>query len=387
VWYQTAKGIAKDQVRNLISKEYYMTLWGIDLHTNKFTVCFFEPEKGQKRRTWTYPLEGKGFNQFLACLRKDDYIAIETTGNSFWFHEQVSPYVKECFVLDTNKIKLDGNKTDKIDSSKILDYLCYYLLIAGLEEMPNVFVPSREVQELRAMFSTYRLSKKINTQLRNRIHSILKQNGIVVKRGTMESKIGREGILKIELPGKWNKQIIAMMNQLEIVITECNSLKDMIIIDGYQLFKKEIDLLITIKGFSPFTAVAFMTDVVDIDRFKSAKKICSYLRTAPKVKASNNTTHMKSTNKASRSLTCSLLTQSVNHIKVASPYFNNFYTRLRAGKSAGKSRMALIRKVIVSAYYMLKRNQEFKWQEEKNVERKRVEIQRIFRRYAKKKLA
>jgi transposase len=181
--------------------------------------------------------------------------------------------------------------------------------------------------------------------------------------------------------------MIILMNQLEAVITACDNLKDMIILNGYKLFKKEIDLLITIKGFSPFTSVAFMTDVVDIERFKSAKKICAYLRTAPKVKSSNNTTHMKSINKASRSLTCSLLTQSVNHIKIAGPYFDSFYTRLRAGKSAGKSRVALIRKVIVSAYYMLKRNQEFKWKDEKNVERKKVALQRTLRRYTKKKLA
>jgi transposase len=364
-----------------------MRLWGIDLHTNQITVCFFDPGKEKKRTTGTYPLTGKGYQMFLARLRKDDYIAIETTGNSFWFYEQVKPYVKECFVLNTHKIKLEGNKTDKIDASKILDYLCYYLLIVGLEEMPNVFVPSKEVQELRALFSTYRLSKKINTQLCNRIHSILKQNGIVVKRGIMESKRGRQKILEIELPGNWDKQIIALMNQLEIVNTECDNLKDIIIVKGYKLFKREIDLLITIKGFSPFTSVAFMTDVVDIERFKSVKKICAYLRTAPKVKSSNKTTHIKSTNKASRSLTCSLLTQSVNHIKVASPHYDSFYTRLRAGKSAGKSRMALIRKVIVSAYYMLKRDQEFKWKEEKNVERKRADIQRTFRRYAKRKLA
>jgi len=105
------------------------------------------------------------------------------------------------------------------------------------------------------------------------------------------------------------------------------------------------------------------------------------------VKASNKTTHIKSTNKASRALTCSLLAQSVNHIKVASPYFDNFYTRLRAGKSAGKTRMALIRKVIVSAFYMLKRNQKFKWQEEKNVERKKADIQRAFKRFRKMNLA
>ena len=173
------------------------------------------------------------------------------------------------------------------------------------------------------------------------------------------------------------------MGQLEKAISEMDFLQDTIILKGYKLFKEEIDLLITIKGFSPLTATAFMADVVTVDRFKSAKKICSYLRTAPKVKSSNKTTHIQKTNKASRSLTCSLLTQSINHIKIASPYFTDFYTRMRAGKSAGKSRMALIRKVIVSAYFMLKRKQEFKWQEESNVERKKVLIKRIIRRNAR----
>jgi hypothetical protein len=32
---------------------------------------------------------------------------------------------------------------------------------------------------------------------------------------------------------------------------------------------------------------------------------------------------------------------------------------VKVGKSAGKSRIALIRKVLVSAYYMLKRRQKF----------------------------
>ena len=365
-----------------------MKLWGIDLHTDNFTVTFFDlDDPGKRKKTRRYSLTGKEFEEFLKLLSKNDYIAIETTGNSFWFYNQVKLYVEECFILDTNKIRLEGNKTDKIDSTKILDYLCYYFLIKGLDKMPNVFVPPVEVQELRGLFSTYRLSKKINTQLRNRIHSVFKQNGIVLKRGAMDSKISRMYILGINIKDSWKRQVISMMSQLEKAVTEMDFLQDMIIIKGYGLFKKEIDLLITIKGFSPFTATAFMADVVTIDRFESAKKICSYLRTAPKVKSSNKTTHIQKTNKASRSLTCSLLTQSVNHIKVASPYFDDFYTRMRAGKSAGKSRMALIRKVIVSAYYMLKRKQEFKWQEENNVTRKKDMIQRILRRYEKRQLA
>ncbi len=42
---------------------------------------------------------------------------------------------------------------------------------------------------------------------------------------------------------------------------------------------------------------------------------------------------------------------------------NNFDGKVKIGKSAGKSRIALIRKILVSAYYMLNRKQKYHWVE------------------------
>jgi transposase len=102
-----------------------------------------------------------------------------------------------------------------------------------------------------------------------------------------------------------------------------------------------------------------MSDVVNVDRFASARKFCSYLRSTPKIKSSNQTVHVGHVNRQSRPLTCSLLTQSIVHLSQASDHFCEFYRRVKVGKSAGKSRIALIRKTLVSAYYMLKRRQKF----------------------------
>jgi hypothetical protein len=60
-------------------------------------------------------------------------------------------------------------------------------------------------------------------------------------------------------------------------------------------------------------------------------------------------------------MTCSILTQSVLHFKTACPHLSSFYVRIRQGKSAGKSRIALIRKMLVAAYFMLKRHERFRW--------------------------
>src|SRR5690606_12006764 len=90
-----------------------------------------------------------------------------------------------------------------------------------------------------------------------------------------------------------------------------------------------------------------------------AMKFCAYLRTVRSIKSSNRTRHLGPVSKAGRSLTVTLLTQSINHLKTASPAFADFHARLRAGKSPGKCRIALIRKTLTSAYFMLRHHKEF----------------------------
>ena len=182
-----------------------------------------------------------------------------------------------------------------------LKRLAFYVLAHGdQDDPPMVFVPPVEVRELRALFSTYQLNKKTMTQFKNRIHSILKQNGLVISREDLSEAKKRENLLDIQLSKAWNFQIKTLLKQLEFVEQETEAIKQLIYEHGSLLFKEEIELLLSIKGFSPLTAIALMSDVIDIDRFPSVKKFCAYLRTAPKIKSSNKTTKIGSTNKFSR---------------------------------------------------------------------------------------
>ena len=120
------------------------------------------------------------------------------------------------------------------------------------------------------------------------------------------------------------------------------------------------------------TAIVLLADIDNVDRFDSAKKFCKYLRTAPRVRGSNNSTHIGPVARQSRSMTCTMLIQSVNHLKCAGSYFTSFYERVRIGKSPGKSRIALVRKTLVAAYFMLKRRNLFYWVDENLYERKKA---------------
>ena len=132
------------------------------------------------------------------------------------------------------------------------------------------------------MFTTYRLNQKMLTQSMNRIHSVFKQNGMKIDRKPLSSKRFREnGLLSYSLPSIWMVQVASLANTIDALEIEKKQLKDLICYRGYKLFPKEVENLLSIKGFSPLTATALMADIATIDRYSSSKRFCSYLRTAP----------------------------------------------------------------------------------------------------------
>lgn len=341
-----------------------MVFHGIDIHSDSFIDAKMTPD-GKIQITKFY-LTPDFLQKFKDQLSNDDYVLVESCSNAFWFYDQIIDRVQDCYILDVNKFKTSINKTDKIDAKKLVKRLAFYVIANGDDsDLPLVYVPPKEVRELRALFSTYQLNKKTMTQFKNRIHSILRQNGFTV---SSIKEINPELIAKISgvpLNDIWKFQLKTLLNQLESLAVETDTIKQKICQFGHQLFPKEIELLLSIKGFSPLTAIALMSDVVDIKRFPNVKKFCAYLRTAPKIKSSNEKTVIGSTNQHSRSLTCTLMAQSVGHFAETGDFLGAFYERVKKGKKPSVSRMALIRKTLVCAYYMLKRNKQFYWVNER----------------------
>lgn len=348
-----------------------MSCIAIDLHSDCFTAARRKDVDERSVKTvGKYFLKDETFLKFTETLSRDDYVAIEATTNAFWFYDKISPYVKKVIIFDTNKVNFKGNKTDSNDAKKLLDILEYFIYIKGENEIPQVFVPRVEIRRLRELFASYKLQKKIITQLKNRIHSILKQHGHVIKRSSLGTVHGKLLALDLIDNDISRIEIKLLLSQIELIEKHCERMVELIASIGKKYFKKEVELLMTIPGFSFISALALIADIADVKRFPTVKKFCSYLRAAPGIKESNKTTHIGKINKSSRSLTVSFLTQSVRHLKGSSSYFENFYDRLKEGKSYGKTRMALIRKILVCAYYMLKRNEKFKWSNKPNMIRK-----------------
>ena len=64
-----------------------MAFIGVDLHTNSFTICRLEADGSEAFQT--FHLSAQAIEQFCQGLDAKDELAIETTGNTAWFCDEV----------------------------------------------------------------------------------------------------------------------------------------------------------------------------------------------------------------------------------------------------------------------------------------------------------
>ena len=101
-----------------------MAFIGVDLHTNSFTVCRLESDGSEAFET--FQLAQADLDRFCTGLDADDEIAVEATGNSAWFREQVLPCVGRVVVVNPRQfqvIRKSVAKTDRNDARALAFFL------------------------------------------------------------------------------------------------------------------------------------------------------------------------------------------------------------------------------------------------------------------------
>jgi len=353
-----------------------MNFIGIDLHTNRFTCCYRNemsptdnPVKGREIKT--FELNESGLTDFYQTLTSDTYVLVEATITTFCFIRLFKDIVKEVIIANTYELKqisMARCNTDKIDADKLCRILKMQI-ISGEQLISPVVLPPEDIQDLRSFFTTYRLMKKQSIQLKNRIHSLLKERLLGFTQEEIFDKKNRERIRSILKGSPMNIQVNLLLDRLEREEAEVKELQNQIMLHASP-FMSQIEILTSMKGVSVFIAIAIIADIIDVKRFRNSKAFTSYLRSAPKVSNSNTSVSIKGTNKKGRKLSATLLTQSLNHVLDASPKLRRWYDRLCEYKKPGMVRTGLRRRVFAEIFQMLKKGEYHYAREEKKHEAK-----------------
>jgi transposase len=335
---------------------------GIDLHTNRFTCCYRDEKSSvdnpKERVMKTFELDEVGLAMFYRTLTKETYVLVEATITTFSFARLFRDRVKEIIVANTYELKeisLSRVNTDKIDADKLCRILKMQV-VSGEKIISPVTIPPAEIQDLRSLFSTYRLYKKQNTQLKNRVHSLLKEQLFGFTQQEIFDKKSRAKIRGISQNTVLSFQINRLLDRLERDEADVEELKQQVLLNAAP-FMKQIEILTSMKGVSVFIAIAIIADIIDVSRFKDSKSFTSYLRSAPKVANSNTSVSIRGTNKKGRKLSSTLISQSLNHVLDASEKLRRWYDRLAEYKKPGLVRTGLRRRVFAEIYQLLKKGE------------------------------
>jgi len=302
-------------------------------------------------------------------LRAGDEVVIETTGNTWDIYDIVAPLVSKTLVAHAGKVRQIAEARVKTDPEDIRRLLT--VLIGNI--VPEVWVPPMDVRELRSLISfRWRLGKQI-TMSKNRLHNVLQRFNLKPPEGNLladknqtwwdEQEFSELTGLQVQLDLEIIAQLEAQKARIDQKLAE---------LSDTQPWAGEMVYLMQIPGYGLLTSMIFLAAVGDISRFSDPKKLVGYAGLGAGVHDSGQKHQEKAITKAGRKELRWALVQAAWAAVRSDPYWKAQYQRLTKVKHPNKAIVAIARRLLVSAWYILTKREPYRQANEETLAYKMV---------------
>ena len=313
------------------------SILGIDIAKLKFNVCLIQPTGKLKHKLFANT--ATGFEQLSDWLSRQGvesvHACLEATGTygealSLFLHEAghrvsvINPAATKAFAGS----QLSRTKTDRVDAELIARFC--------LAQAPPAWTPlPAEVRELQALVRRLESLTEMRVMEENRLSS-----GITVE-------VVRESVE--ELLDHLNTQI----KRTEELIRQH--------INQHPTLKQQSELLDSIPGIAETTAALLLSEITDIQQYRSARQVAAYAGLVPRERQSG--TSIRGLTRLSKignaRLRRALYFPAITALR-CSAFFQTWAEGLR---QRGKCKMSVIcavmRKLVHLAYGVLKNGKPF----------------------------
>ncbi|HHV78608.1 MAG TPA: IS110 family transposase [Firmicutes bacterium] len=122
----------------------------------------------------------------------------------------------------------------------------------------------------------------------------------------------------------------------------------------------QVRLLLKVPGLDVISIMTILSEVGDVSRFPSPKKLCSYAGLVPRVHFSGKTRYTGSITRAGRSNLRWIMVQVAHQAVKVPGSLQSFYLRLKAKKGTKVAIVAVARKLLAIIWMLLTRNEEYR---------------------------
>jgi len=195
-------------------------------------------------------------------------------------------------------------------------------------------------------------------RLKNKIHSVLFKNNLKHDFTNLYGKAGRKWLKQLKVRDIYRQELDRYLKTLDLLDAQIEEMSEEIMATA----KADYDckLLMTIPGISYFTALTIKSEIGDISRFPTARKLCAYAGLIPSTYASADKIRFgRITKRGSKWLRKSLIDAITSGSKHPSRLCY-FYRRLKKNKGTGKAKVATARKLATIIFALLTDKQPFR---------------------------
>ena len=279
--------------------------------------------------------------------------ALEATSNYYHIHDTLSKHldVTVAHPKELTQIANSDKKTDRVDAKELAR-------MVRLNSVPESYVPTPEIREARALVRGRQTLVENRTKYANKIHSLLSDHGITENVKPLGVK-GREFLRELSLPTPWDTLLESYLELIETLTEEIQKIEKAI--EERAGSQKETQLLMTIPGISYYSALTIYAELGEISRFDGHKQVVSYVGLNPVIRESGDSRIEGGISKRGSGRVRWLLVQAT-HTAVHTcndRYLSRFYERLASRKNSQKAAVATARKMLVSIYHMLDREEPY----------------------------
>jgi len=283
--------------------------------------------------------------------------AIESMNGARFVHDQLELAGWDVEIADAVKTKglaPLAAKTDKIDAHVLAE-------LARRDLVPAIWLPDPSVRAERER-ARYRLHLVHHrTALKNRIHATLVTFGHPVPVSDLFGVAGRELLASLAIPEPWASTLHGALELVDELDTRIAAAEAELRALGAD--HPYVELLRTVPGISWILGYTIASEIGDIARFASAKRLTGYTGLCPRVYQSGGTDRRGAISKTGPKYLRWALIEAAVHA-AQDPRFKDHYerTKRRLGKQRGSkvARVELARELSVAIWHMLTRGEPFR---------------------------
>jgi transposase len=332
---------------------------GVDLHKHSITVCVMS-QAGNRREVLDqrrFPTsDTESIRAFLARQGEFEVVVEATTGYE-WFLELARPLAARAVLAHPRKLRVIAEtkrKTDKLDARTLAEFLALGLI-------PEAYRPTAREREHRVLVRHRHYLQKRITGVKNKVRHLLAVHNADLKNPF--SRAGQAQLAELKLPAADRFAIEQLLDEFAHHRRQLRQMDQRLaeFAESAPLAEREArEILESVPNVGPVTVDVVLSEVGDVRRFRSIKRLASYAGLAPGIRQSAGKKHQLGITKEGSRLLRWAMVQMAWRMVGKSRRWGLDYLRLKQRMGAKKAIVAIARRLLCMIGSMLRSGQKYK---------------------------